>query len=217
MPYKILIDKTGSPKLVEVPEPEKKLWFRSEATPADNIAALKKMNSEALSAALSDKSKHITFRGDQDILYFIATTYRTTPSLGQTFDLPPNIGVSFEMTCIHRGNRDSCANETCWDLNVCQRSPELKLAILTPITMKEEPIDCNTASNEEARRDFSSIVKHIDAPVKSEGEEIFLKTPLQLGSMQKEDLINYIDKLHSAIKGYQIVIDTAVARNLNVK
>lgn len=51
-------------------------------------------------------------------------------------------------------------------------------------------------------------------------KKLKLKTPIELGKMldnpNAAELINYIDKLHSTIKNYQIVIDQAIRVNENV-
>jgi hypothetical protein len=47
-------------------------------------------------------------------------------------------------------------------------------------------------------------------------EQLHLKTPIELGRMDKDELIEYIDQLHSAVRNYQIVINVAVSKNLNV-
>lgn len=52
----------------------------------------------------------------------------------------------------------------------------------------------------------------------NEEEKFFkLKSPLQLGEMTQEELINYIDQLHMVLKSYQQVIDTAIVKNMAVK
>lgn len=51
---------------------------------------------------------------------------------GKAFDLPVNYSVEVKETCKWHGNMDACANETCWDLVECQKSPRAQVAILIP-------------------------------------------------------------------------------------
>lgn len=44
-----------------------------------------------------------------------------------------------------------------------------------------------------------------------------LKNPLQLDKMSREELIDYIDRLHWYLKTYQAIVDIAEARNLHIE
>lgn len=46
---------------------------------------------------------------------------------------------------------------------------------------------------------------------------IHLMTPIQIGRMTNEELIKYIDQLHSIIMEYQIVINVAIDKNQNIR
>jgi hypothetical protein len=48
-------------------------------------------------------------------------------------------------------------------------------------------------------------------------DPIYLQTPGSLRKMTCHQLIDYIDKLHSIIRTYQVVIDVAVDKNMRVK
>jgi hypothetical protein len=48
-------------------------------------------------------------------------------------------------------------------------------------------------------------------------EPTYLHPPRLLGQMTREQLIDYIDKLHSIIRTYQVVIDVAIDKNMRVK
>lgn len=53
-----------------------------------------------------------------------------------------------------------------------------------------------------------------------EEKKFKLKSPSEIGKMldnpNATEIITYIDKLHSVIMNYQIVIDEAVKKNVNV-
>lgn len=51
----------------------------------------------------------------------------------------------------------------------------------------------------------------------SHNKEFKLKTPLEIGKMNNDELIKYIDLLHSLLKNYQIIIDQAVRVNENIR
>lgn len=40
------------------------------------------------------------------------------------------VRMEIKETCIRNGDRLDCANEACWDLNECQRSPSKQIAVL---------------------------------------------------------------------------------------
>lgn len=49
-------------------------------------------------------------------------------------------------------------------------------------------------------------------------DKIFkLKSPLELGKMERDEFIQYIDKIHNIIKNYQVVFDIVIHKNENVQ
>ena len=51
----------------------------------------------------------------------------------------------------------------------------------------------------------------------AENKEFKLKSPSEIGKLKEDELINYIDRLHSLLKNYQIIIDQAVRVNENIR
>lgn len=117
MAYKILIDKTGTPKLVEVPEKPR----RSFGTYDFIYPSLKLEYEQAISTALADEKTHIAFKDEARVIDLLSRKELCSPlivrTVGQTFDLPENIGVSF--------------------LDGTTPEGYYKLAILTPKPVKE--------------------------------------------------------------------------------
>jgi hypothetical protein len=80
-------------------------------------------NGEWIEIAEEDKG-----RVNQLVCYTLFNGNSPTPDT--EYQLPDDVGFEIETTCINKGERLNCANETCWDLNECQRNPELKIAHL---------------------------------------------------------------------------------------
>lgn len=68
-----------------------------------------------------------------------------------TYPLPEGWDVEIIKTCKYHGNKDACANEACWDLQECQKSPLVQTARLV---RKEQP-----GAKDELRKEFDKMLK----------------------------------------------------------
>lgn len=135
MAYKILINSKGVPVLVEVQEKiRKSLGVYDFVYPS-----LKLEYEQAISTALSDEKNHIPVKDELSTIALLIENNRRSffggeyvirewcrSKIGQTFDLPENIGVSFDWS--------TCENDIClctyFEKSDCGYTR--KLAILTP-------------------------------------------------------------------------------------
>lgn len=143
MNYKILINESGVPVLIKMP-------IETESYDMTHFhKSVIKRYFQALKAAMKPENQ-IHFKdpiGIMDSLLRNGIIEDVTPSIvGQTFDLPENIGVSFEDDGGHG-------------------FPDKNVAILTPITEAPEPEDITI------KPVYTSETKLVVAPVKSEGED----------------------------------------------
>lgn len=162
--YKILINESGVPVLIEVPEkPKEARPYSPHVMFRDELRKWRKYD-EALSAALADKSKHIAFKDEKSVFKLLPLIdpakwkYKASKDKS-TFDLPDNLGVSFESCkmCEGTGQYEKPYQQFI-KCNYCSNG---KLAILTPIT---------------------------EAPVKSEGEHPLQKLIDRMKSLTPEEI-----------------------------
>lgn len=126
--YIILINKEGSPVLVEVPKKPKFSAWDLMSPAVDTDTPIRNYN-EALQQALSDTSKHIRLKDENSIWKYLPY------STDKTFPLPSNVSVSFAHLCncelaTLKGSPTMCF--------ACLRPGEHKIAILTESTTKQE-------------------------------------------------------------------------------
>lgn len=137
MKHQIHINDQGELLLIDAPEPIRK----SQGVYDFIYPHLKREYDQALTSAIEKGIKFSPVQQMFDVLwahiYKVSGTKEISELKGQSFDVPNSYTAQVVETCKWHGNRDACANETCWDLNECQKSPAVKVAVLIPF--KQEP------------------------------------------------------------------------------
>lgn len=132
MNFKILINSKGSPRLVEVPE-----------KPTVNSPYNWQQYNEALTSALNDEEKHIEIKNGHGCFnlkhengdYVIQGINDFKHHIGESFDLPTGVSVSFEEEKMCESH---CGDCEFYDWDAChENGRRRKLAILTQEPSKD--------------------------------------------------------------------------------
>lgn len=129
---KLYISPSGVIKVIDVPEEPTVggCTYQGVADPG-TYNAMKSDYQRALAAA---KEAGIEVQNREQVVREVFTR----PVTGEIVSIPKGWRVEIKRTCKWHGNKDACANETCWDLQECQKSPEKTVAVLLP-PVSEKP------------------------------------------------------------------------------